>query len=694
MSRSLVLTISCGVCLSAATPYCDAPPPVRSELRRAVAVWDYEKPLKERVEAIRAILRNLAEKYPNDIQANRRFQNDSQVPRQELTAKYKARYDANPDDQLSKYFYALTLSWTDAPQAMRLFEQVLEKDPSLAWAHMALAYDAANGAKPDPKAASRNVDAFFKLCPASRDFYTLRMLGIYGSPDVQAASRAAVRKSLEEETDPEALFSFADLWILEFKVTPPTAHADLRKTVAADIKRIRDAAPTPSLALLRTMVQGTQQLGDAAAVAKLEDELIQRFPTSSESTRIVMDRFRKENPFSKPTDTAEQKHSLSLKTYQAASEWVKRWPNSPLARLERLGGARGLPELPPEEFKAAADSLLDILRDNETVRAFQPFDHSVAEEYLKRKIYIAEVPKLADDGLEVVRKRHAEGPRPNMTPEMAERMTSDLRAAEVAAIDLKAKAYLQLGKPEMAKDLESKLSVLPERKAPQEQASLYRAWSAVAELDGRKLDAFAYMEKAVQVTPAPSNDFSRNLDAEYRKRLLALWTGLGGSEKTLTLREQAKPAIRQADVMSGWHTPEKPVGSWSLADLTGKQWTSDSLAGKTVLVNIWATWCGPCRAEHPEFQKLYDKLKDRSDVVVLSFNVDDQVGMVEGYLKEQKYTFPSLLAQRFVKENRPELSIPQNWIFDAKGAHKLEQIGFGASSTWEKDVMDALAKAK
>ena len=63
--------------------------------------------------------------------------------------------------------------------------------------------------------------------------------------------------------------------------------------------------------------------------------------------------------------------------------------------------------------------------------------------------------------------------------------------------------------------------------------------------------------------------------------------------------------------------------AFTLQALDGKTWKLADLSGKIVVINLWATWCVPCRAELPEFQKLYDQLKDRPDVAVISFNVDD-----------------------------------------------------------------------
>ena len=88
-------------------------------------------------------------------------------------------------------------------------------------------------------------------------------------------------------------------------------------------------------------------------------------------------------------------------------------------------------------------------------------------------------------------------------------------------------------------------------------------------------------------------------------------------------------------------------------------------------------------------------MKERKDVQVVTFNVDDNVGMIEPLLKEKQYTFPVLLAKSVVDELVPSLSIPRNWVADLVANLRMESIGFGGDGEkWTTDVMEALAKTK
>jgi len=108
------------------------------------------------------------------------------------------------------------------------------------------------------------------------------------------------------------------------------------------------------------------------------------------------------------------------------------------------------------------------------------------------------------------------------------------------------------------------------------------------------------------------------------------------------------------------------------------------------LINVWATWCGPCQKEHPDFQKLYDKLKARTDVAVLSFNVDDDVGKIAPYMNEHRYTFPAIPARDVVDAVRPTLSIPRNWFVDPRGQLQWEQLGFRPGDEWQQTMIAKL----
>ncbi len=77
----------------------------------------------------------------------------------------------------------------------------------------------------------------------------------------------------------------------------------------------------------------------------------------------------------------------------------------------------------------------------------------------------------------------------------------------------------------------------------------------------------------------------------------------------------------------------------------------------------------------------------------MTFNVDDNVGAVAPFMKENKYTFPVVPAQFLMHELVPSLGIPLNWFVDSGGVVRLERVGFGGDGDkWIDEMLSALEK--
>ncbi len=77
---------------------------------------------------------------------------------------------------------------------------------------------------------------------------------------------------------------------------------------------------------------------------------------------------------------------------------------------------------------------------------------------------------------------------------------------------------------------------------------------------------------------------------------------------------------------------------------------------------------------------------------LVTFNVDDNVGDVAPFMKENKYSFPVVYAGDLVKSLVPMLGIPLNWLVDPSGTVRGEQAGFTGLDTWEDEMLAALEK--
>jgi cytochrome c biogenesis protein CcmG/thiol:disulfide interchange protein DsbE len=84
----------------------------------------------------------------------------------------------------------------------------------------------------------------------------------------------------------------------------------------------------------------------------------------------------------------------------------------------------------------------------------------------------------------------------------------------------------------------------------------------------------------------------------------------------------------------------KAAPTYTVQSLDGKKITSQSLAGKTILVNFWNSWCPPCRQEHDDLVKWYSEHHDDSSVVLLGIVREDTKRAVSSYVKDNDVTWP------------------------------------------------------
>jgi thiol-disulfide isomerase/thioredoxin len=127
-----------------------------------------------------------------------------------------------------------------------------------------------------------------------------------------------------------------------------------------------------------------------------------------------------------------------------------------------------------------------------------------------------------------------------------------------------------------------------------------------------------------------------------------------------------------------------PLADFTITDLDGRQISSASLRGKVVLVNFWATWCPPCRAEIPDLIALQQKYRDQ--VVVIGISEDESpVDTVRAFAREQKINYPiAMTTPELAKIFRGVAALPTTFVIDRDG--KLAQRHVGLLNAQETDL--------
>ena len=108
--------------------------------------------------------------------------------------------------------------------------------------------------------------------------------------------------------------------------------------------------------------------------------------------------------------------------------------------------------------------------------------------------------------------------------------------------------------------------------------------------------------------------------------------------------------------------------------------------GKVVIVNFWATWCGPCKIEIPDFVKLYSEYKDKG-LVIVGISVDDSPEQLQSFMQEFKMNYPVLQMTPEVESAwGPFYGYPTSFIVARDGSICTKHLGPATKEQFEKEI--------
>ena len=107
--------------------------------------------------------------------------------------------------------------------------------------------------------------------------------------------------------------------------------------------------------------------------------------------------------------------------------------------------------------------------------------------------------------------------------------------------------------------------------------------------------------------------------------------------------------------------------SGTFMDMEGNRVSLDQFKGKTLFINIWASWCGPCRIEMPYIHSLYDKLKDNENIAFLMVATDNDLGKSKTFIQDKGYTFPVFHADEGLNSSLYTKAIPTTVVVSPEG---------------------------
>jgi peroxiredoxin len=132
--------------------------------------------------------------------------------------------------------------------------------------------------------------------------------------------------------------------------------------------------------------------------------------------------------------------------------------------------------------------------------------------------------------------------------------------------------------------------------------------------------------------------------------------------------------------------PEKPAPAFSLPDGSGKMISLDDYKGQVVLINFWASWCGPCRKEMPLLEALQQRYAPLG-FTMLGINVEEDSSLAAEFLRDTPVTFPILYdRENAVSKSYDVIAMPTTIIVDREGG--IRYIHHGYKAGYENDYQD------
>jgi thiol-disulfide isomerase/thioredoxin len=168
-----------------------------------------------------------------------------------------------------------------------------------------------------------------------------------------------------------------------------------------------------------------------------------------------------------------------------------------------------------------------------------------------------------------------------------------------------------------------------------------------------------------------------------RKRCLSL--GLTGFFGAILLLPFAGSALAQLPVIRFVRDPD-PAPDFKLKEFSGKEVTLESSRGKVILLNFWATWCGPCRAEIPELIALQNRYKDRLQIIGLVVDDDDE-SEIRKVISSEGINYPVALADTETRFAYGGIAaLPTVFVINADGRVVQKHVGLFDPALYETEV--------
>jgi cytochrome c biogenesis protein CcmG/thiol:disulfide interchange protein DsbE len=153
----------------------------------------------------------------------------------------------------------------------------------------------------------------------------------------------------------------------------------------------------------------------------------------------------------------------------------------------------------------------------------------------------------------------------------------------------------------------------------------------------------------------------------------------------------ANPGVPDKAVLLTGLINRKPAQDFALRDSRGNLVRLSDYRGKVVLLNFWATWCGPCKAEIPWFVEFESKYKSQGFAVLGVSMDEDGWKIVQPFIEMMRVNYPMMLGDDALGSKYGGIdSLPETFLIDRKGRVAAKQTGLTDKTIYREQIMKLL----